>query len=32
MAVFGAPVAHQDDAERGLRAALRIEAISELND
>jgi class 3 adenylate cyclase/tetratricopeptide (TPR) repeat protein len=32
MAVFGAPVAHEDDAERGVRAALRIiEAIEELN-
>jgi class 3 adenylate cyclase/tetratricopeptide (TPR) repeat protein len=33
MAVFGAPVAHEDDAERAVRAALRIiEAIDELND
>ena len=33
MAVFGAPVAHEDDAERGVRAALRIvEAIENLND
>src|SRR5436309_8787167 len=33
MAVFGAPVAHEDDAERAVRSALRIaEAIPELND
>jgi class 3 adenylate cyclase/tetratricopeptide (TPR) repeat protein len=33
MAVFGAPVAHEDDAERAVRAALRIlEAIAELNE
>jgi class 3 adenylate cyclase/tetratricopeptide (TPR) repeat protein len=32
VAVFGAPVAHGDDAERAVRAALRvIEAIDELN-
>ena len=32
MAVFGAPVAHEDDAERAVRAGLAIlEAISELN-
>jgi class 3 adenylate cyclase len=33
MAAFGAPVAHEDDAERAVRAGLRIlEAIAELND
>jgi class 3 adenylate cyclase/tetratricopeptide (TPR) repeat protein len=33
MAVFGAPVAHEDDAERAVRTGLRIlEAIEELND
>jgi class 3 adenylate cyclase/tetratricopeptide (TPR) repeat protein len=33
MAVFGAPLAHEDDAERAVRAGLRIlEAIQELND
>ncbi len=33
MAVFGAPVAHEDDAERAVRAGLRIlEAIEELNE
>jgi class 3 adenylate cyclase/tetratricopeptide (TPR) repeat protein len=33
MAVFGAPVAHEDDAERAVRAGLRIlEAIKELNE
>ena len=32
MAAFGAPVAHEDDAERAVRAALRIvEAVQELN-
>jgi class 3 adenylate cyclase len=32
MAVFGAPVAHEDDAERAVRSGLRIlEAIDELN-
>ncbi len=33
MAVFGVPTIHEDDAERAVRAGLRvIEAISELND
>ena len=33
MAVFGAPTAHEDDAERAVRAGLRIlEAIEELNE
>jgi class 3 adenylate cyclase/tetratricopeptide (TPR) repeat protein len=33
MAVFGAPVSHEDDAERAVRAGLRIlEAIDELNE
>src|SRR4249919_3373667 len=33
MAVFGAPIAHEDDAERAVRAGLRIlEAIGELNE
>ena len=33
MAVFGAPVTHEDDPERGVRAALRIlEAIADLNE
>jgi class 3 adenylate cyclase len=33
MAVFGAPVAHEDDAERAVRAGLVIlEAIAELNE
>jgi class 3 adenylate cyclase/tetratricopeptide (TPR) repeat protein len=33
MGVFGAPVAHEDDAERAVRAALRIQqAVDELNE
>lgn len=33
MAVFGAPIAHEDDPERAVRAGLRIiEAIAELNE
>jgi class 3 adenylate cyclase/tetratricopeptide (TPR) repeat protein len=33
MAVFGAPVAHEDDAERAVRAGLRIlDSIAELNE
>src|SRR4029077_9385898 len=33
MAVFGAPVAHEDDSERAVRAGLRIlEAITDLNE
>jgi class 3 adenylate cyclase/tetratricopeptide (TPR) repeat protein len=33
MALFGAPVAHEDDAERAVRTGLRVlEAVSELND
>ena len=32
MAVFGAPVSHEDDAERAVRAGLRVlETIDELN-
>jgi class 3 adenylate cyclase/tetratricopeptide (TPR) repeat protein len=32
MGVFGAPVAHEDDAERGVRAALRLqERVADLN-
>jgi class 3 adenylate cyclase len=33
MAVFGVPLAHEDDAERAVRAGLRIlKAIGELNE
>ena len=33
MAVYGAPIAHEDDAERAVRSALRIlEAIDEMNE
>jgi len=33
MALFGAPVAHEDDAERAVRTGLRVlEAVSELNE
>ena len=33
VAVFGAPAAHEDDAERGVRTALRIlDAVAELNE
>jgi class 3 adenylate cyclase len=33
VAVFGAPTAHEDDAERAVRAALAIQdAIAELNE
>jgi class 3 adenylate cyclase/tetratricopeptide (TPR) repeat protein len=33
MAVFGAPIAHEDDAERAVRASLRIaDAIAQLNE
>jgi class 3 adenylate cyclase/tetratricopeptide (TPR) repeat protein len=33
VAIFGAPVAHEDDAERAVRAALRIlDAVEELNE
>jgi class 3 adenylate cyclase len=32
MATFGAPVAHEDDAERAVRAGLRVvRAVEELN-
>jgi class 3 adenylate cyclase len=31
MAVFGAPAAHEDNAERAVRAGLRLEAIDDLN-
>jgi class 3 adenylate cyclase/tetratricopeptide (TPR) repeat protein len=33
LCVFGAPIAHEDDPERGIRAALRLrEAVTELDD
>ena len=33
LCVFGAPIAHEDDPERGIRAALRLrEAVAELDD